>query len=84
MASDAPLLRSARARSDSYQLYLEARDSVANTVLGLFAGRGGLLRIQRKQTLKYFQSLADPEQTQESEETQVSLQLESTTRISSI
>lgn len=77
MASENPPTRCAIPRSDSYQWYLEAQDSTVNLLIGLFAGRAGLLRMQRHQTLKYFNSLPDPSKMQgsedEDEETQVSL-----------
>ena len=70
-------------RSESYQRYLDELNNSGDTLIGLCAGKSELLRIQRQQTLKYFQSLPDPNKTQENEEAQVHLQiLELVARIS--
>lgn len=75
MDSETSPTRCAIPSSDSYQRYLEAQDCAVNLLIGLFAGRAGLLRMQRHQTLIYFKSLPDPSKSQviEDEETQVSL-----------
>lgn len=43
--------------SESYKKYLEC-DSLSDILVGLCAGRYGLVRIQRQKTLKYFQSFS--------------------------
>lgn len=63
--------------SKAYQGYLDDCDSFCDTLIRLCAGRFGYLRIQRQRTLKYFQSLSDPnesrDEAQDNEETQARL-----------
>ena len=52
-------------RSDSYQKYIAHNNNIYDALIGLCAGRFGLLRIQRKQALKYFQSLPNLDESEE-------------------
>jgi len=66
----------AQGRSEAYQRYLDDCGSFGDILVGLCAGRGGFLQIQRQKTLKYFQSLSNPicaaDGSPVNEETQVS------------
>ena len=85
MASHAFLSGRPLPRSESYLRYLDELNNSGDTLIGLCAGKSELLRIQRQQTLKYFQSLPDLNKTQENEEAQVRLHiLEFVGRISRI
>lgn len=63
MSSQTPFRTDAKTRSSKYQQYLDECNSFHDTLLGLCAGRSALLRIQRKRTLKYFQSLPSPHES---------------------
>jgi hypothetical protein len=58
MASSSSTDKNAQSQPSPYQQYLADCDSIYDTLVGLCAGRSALLRIRRKRTLKYFQSLA--------------------------
>jgi hypothetical protein len=59
MASSSSTDLNAQLPPSPYQQYLADCDSIYDTLVGVCAGRSALLRIRRKRTLKYFQSLSN-------------------------
>lgn len=82
MASYSFLTKSDPVRSTAYQQYLDEQNNIVNTLVGLCAGKPNLYRLQREQTLKYFQSLSGQDETREEEQVKVCLHMIGSRRVS--